>query len=34
MIVAERECCPFMTFELVAQPKYRTDNRPRDWPPW
>jgi hypothetical protein len=20
MIVAERECCPFMTFELVAQP--------------
>ncbi len=21
MIVAERECCPFLTFELVAQPK-------------
>jgi hypothetical protein len=20
MIVAERECCPFLTFELVAQP--------------
>jgi hypothetical protein len=21
MIVAERECCPFLTFELVAQPR-------------
>jgi hypothetical protein len=23
MIVAERECCPFLTFELVAQPNMR-----------
>jgi hypothetical protein len=23
MIVAERECCPFLTFEFVAQPSMR-----------
>ena len=34
MIVAERECCPFLTFELVSQPKYGAGNRPRDWPRW
>jgi hypothetical protein len=32
MIVAERECCPFLTFELVAQPKYGAGDRLRDRP--
>jgi hypothetical protein len=32
MIVAERECCPFLTFDFVAQPSLGPRNRPRDWP--
>ncbi|MFY9531909.1 MAG: hypothetical protein WAR24_23645, partial [Candidatus Acidiferrales bacterium] len=34
LIVAERECCPFLTFELAAQPNYGASDRPRDWPCW
>jgi hypothetical protein len=34
LIVAERKCCPFLTFEFVAQPSMGASHRPRDWSLW
>jgi hypothetical protein len=34
LIVAERQCCPFLTFELVAEPNKGPRDRPRDRPRW
>jgi len=34
LIVAERECCPFLTFELIAQGEYGVSERPHHWPCW